>query len=390
MLGMERNHTAWSETQWAGGAAPAARRVPHSLLGADFLGWLRLLFDARFSVSWCCWPTAASITAASLGNTLLRCVQAAVYAGRVTRTELAPPPVFVLGHWRSGTTFLHELLCLDPRHTYPTTYACFNPNHFLLTERLFTRLFPIPSDRRRPMDGMPAGWQRPQEDEFAIRNLGRPSPYVRSVFPGLPHLYREYLDLAHIPQRALRRWKRTFLTFLKQVTFRRPGRLVLKSPPHTFRIPVLLELFPDARFVYIVRNPLDVVPSAVKTVGRFDRSQRLHTKDWPPLWDYFIGLQARMHERVEQTRQQVAANRFHEARFEDLIAEPEAQLRRIYEVLQLGPFEPAQPAVRKYVAATQRHEHAVHEPPAAAREEIRRRLAGFMARHGYAEATATG
>ena len=31
--------------------------------------------------------------------------------------------VVVLGYWRSGTTLLHELLCLDTRYTYPTTHA---------------------------------------------------------------------------------------------------------------------------------------------------------------------------------------------------------------------------------------------------------------------------
>jgi hypothetical protein len=42
--------------------------------------------------------------------------------------------VVVLGDWRSGTTLLHELLCLDARYTYPTTHACMNPHHFLPTE----------------------------------------------------------------------------------------------------------------------------------------------------------------------------------------------------------------------------------------------------------------
>ena len=40
----------------------------------------------------------------------------------------------IIGHWRSGTTMLHELLILDPRHTFPNTYQCFEPLHFLWTE----------------------------------------------------------------------------------------------------------------------------------------------------------------------------------------------------------------------------------------------------------------
>src|SRR5262249_33511021 len=42
-------------------------------------------------------------------------------------------PIFILGHWRSGTTLLHELLALDDRLLSPTTFQCFNPQRFLLT-----------------------------------------------------------------------------------------------------------------------------------------------------------------------------------------------------------------------------------------------------------------
>ncbi len=56
----------------------------------------------------------------------------------VSREQLAKAnfqnAVVVLGYWRSGTTLLHELLCLDTRYTYPTTHACMNPHHFLLSE----------------------------------------------------------------------------------------------------------------------------------------------------------------------------------------------------------------------------------------------------------------
>ena len=55
-----------------------------------------------------------------------------------------PAPVFVIGHWRAGTTLLHELLVRDPRHTYPNTYDCFGPNHFLLRLGGLNRLMVVP------------------------------------------------------------------------------------------------------------------------------------------------------------------------------------------------------------------------------------------------------
>jgi len=47
----------------------------------------------------------------------------------------------------------------------------------------------------------------------------------------------------------------TFLHFLQTLTFKDTRRLVLKSPPHSCRIGVLLEMFPKARFIHIVRDP---------------------------------------------------------------------------------------------------------------------------------------
>src|SRR5260370_40110256 len=92
---------------------------------------------------------------------------------------------------------------------------------------------------------------------------GLPLPYLTIAFPNRPPQYPEFLDLEGLPPQALRRWKQTFLRFLQQITFRDPRRLILKSPPHSCRIKVLLQLFPEARFVHIVRNPYVVFPSTV-------------------------------------------------------------------------------------------------------------------------------
>ena len=82
-----------------------------------------------------------------------------------------------LGHWRTGTTYLHELLIRDPRHSYPTTYQCLAPGHFLISEAWLPKVFFFFVPSRRPMDNMPAGWDRPQEDEFGLCLLGAPSPW---------------------------------------------------------------------------------------------------------------------------------------------------------------------------------------------------------------------
>src|SRR5437868_5661843 len=126
--------------------------APRIWEGCDFFAWIRLLARNRFAVHWSCWYIAVIVTFVSFGHTLLRLVQQLVYGRGVARTPVREAPLFIIGHWRTGTTLLHEFLILDERHTYPNTYECLEPNHFLLTERFITRWLSFLMPSRRPMD----------------------------------------------------------------------------------------------------------------------------------------------------------------------------------------------------------------------------------------------
>src|SRR5687768_14204774 len=108
--------------------------MPRFWHGMLFSGWVRLAVRNRFAVSLGRLPVALSVSCFSVGNSLLRLMQERVYGRKAANTPIKEPPVFIIGHWRSGTTLLHELLVLDKRHNFPTTYQCFAPGHFLVTE----------------------------------------------------------------------------------------------------------------------------------------------------------------------------------------------------------------------------------------------------------------
>ena len=126
--------------------AAAERGVERSTLDPAILGRHgifdvdRLLVRNRFAVAPSRVPMAIIVTLVSLMNSLFWLVQSALYGRKIAATEVQEDPIFVIGHWRSGTTLLHELLILDPRHTYPDTFACFAPSHFLVSGWLFRPL----------------------------------------------------------------------------------------------------------------------------------------------------------------------------------------------------------------------------------------------------------
>jgi hypothetical protein len=356
---------------------------PHLWQGCDLFAWLRLLRRNRCAIGLRYLHVAAVATGVSAVHTALRYLQEARFGARIARTPIRHDPLFILGHWRSGTTLLHELLVRDDRHAYPTTLCCLEPNHFLLTEGLVKRFLGFMVPDHRPMDNMPAGWDRPQEDEFALCMMGQPSPYLSIAFPNHGPIDTDYFDLDALPRRQREAWKRAFLGFLRRLTVRDPRRLVLKSPPHTCRIPVLLELFPDARFVHIRRNPYVLFPSTIRLWKTLYRTHGLQAPTFAGLDDYVFDTFRHFAERLDATRSLVPANRFHELSYEDLVRDPLGQLEELYRRLELGGFEEARPRVATYLGQQKGYETNRYELTPEQRDEVTRRWGDIIRRWGY-------
>jgi hypothetical protein len=290
----------------------------------------------------------------------------------------------VIGHWRTGTTLLHELMILDPRFTYPDTYACLEPNHTLLTEHFVKRWLSFLVPRRRPMDNMAVGFDRPQEDEFALCMMGEPTTYTDFAFPNRPSLDPGSLDLRGLKPWQVLRWKRSFRRFLQMLTFRDPRQLVLKSPPHTARIPILLELFPGARFIHIVRDPVVVFTSTVNLWKSLSRKHGLQVPtDESAIREKVFREFRVIYERLEEARPLIPAGRFCEVKYEMLVKDPVAEMQRVFSGVGLDGFDSCRPRLEEYFARTAGYETNKHEVSDADRNEILRRWGDVVERYGY-------
>lgn len=362
-----------------------AARFWHGML---FGSWIRLVARNRCRISFTRLPLAFTITFASVLNSLLRPLQEFLYRSYIERTQIKDAPIFIVGHWRSGTTLLHELLVLDERYTFPTTYECYAPNHFMISDWIVTKFkFLLPE--RRPMDSMVTGWHRPQEDEFALCNMGLPSPYLTMAFPNSPPRDANYLTLEGLSDEELDRWKAGLKWFLTRVTLRKPKRIILKSPPHTGRIKTLIELFPDARFVHIVRDPYPLYGSTVKLWKTLYWFQGLQVPRHEGLEEYVFSCFEQMYNKFERDRPLIDPARFFEVRYEDLIRDPIEQMRALYEHLGLGEFEVALPKLKAYFKNTEDYRTGSYQIADELREEIDRRWGPYMRRYGYCAPAST-
>jgi len=359
--------------------------IPRFWDGMRFGTLMRLLAKNRFAASPSRWGLTLIIALIGPIHFVLCLLQHFFYGRKVAATEIKHQPIFIIGHWRSGTTMLHELLVLDSRHTYADTYACFAPNHFVLSRHFLPRMLRFLLPSQRPIDNMAAGWERPQEDEFAMCNMGLPSPYLTICFPNRPPQDQEYLDFQGVSAEDKKRWQEGLAWFLKCLTLVNPKRIVLKSPAHTSRIQTLLEQFPDARFVHIVRNPYVVFPSTVNLWKRLYLDQGFQKPKYAGLEEHVFTTFNRMYDAFEAQRDAIPPGRFCEVRYEELVEDATGQMERIYAALELGQFEAARPALEEHLAGLKGYKTNRYQISPEIRSEITRRWGGFLAKYGYEE-----
>jgi hypothetical protein len=351
----------------------------------DFPTFFRLLARNRFAFAPIRLSMVATVTLSSLMNSFAGVFDWFMFSNAVRRVKLQEPPLFVLGHWRSGTTLLHELLMLDPRHQCPTTYQCLAPHHFLWTSWFIPKLTSFLMPKQRPMDDMAAGFDRPQEDEFALANLGVPSPYLVWAFPNHGPVYDEYLDLRTLTTAQRDTWKRKWRTFVHRVALANNRRIVLKSPTHTARVRTILEVFPDAKFIHIVRDPLVVFPSTVRLWRSLSEVQGFQIPRDEHAWmektvlDNFV----RMYECFEQDRNLIPPSRLVDVRYEDLVADPVGEMRQVYQQLGLGEFAQVEPELNRYAMKARDYKPNKYQLPADVAERVRGRWAPYFQRYGY-------
>jgi hypothetical protein len=357
---------------------------PGMFSGIRFGDWLRLLSDNAFDVSVRRAPRAGFATLLSLLVSVTRRIEILCYARKVQAAEVRPP-LFVLGHWRSGTTHLHNLLALDPRFAYLNFFQSFHPHGFLLSERLGGRLGSLLLPRRRPQDDMEMQMDSPVEDEVALGVVTGLSPYLSWCFPHRAAHYDRYLTFRTASAEDVARWGAAFRWLAQKLAFKYESRpLVLKSPTHTARIRLLLDLFPGARFLHVHRHPYQVYRSTCHTNRRV--AAFLQMQEIEPGWieERVVRQYREMHEAFFEDRPRIPAGRFHEIRFDQLEKDPLGQLRRAYERLDLPDFAAVEETVRAYLASLAGYrKNSFQELPAPLRQRLRAEWGRCFEEWGY-------
>jgi hypothetical protein len=349
-----------------------------------FVPWMRLLAKNNFAISPSRLPLVGTITACTLLNSTLGLWQQLAYGRRLRETKIDPPPTFIIGHWRTGTTMFHELLSLDPANRTPTTYESLSPCHFLVSEKMLRKWLWFMLPKTRPMDNMRVSFDKAQEDEVALSLLGAPSPFLTIAFPNRPLQDPKYVDFDDLTPAQLARWEKVWTTFLRGMLVKRPGRLVLKSPQHTFRLPHLLKMFPEAKFIHLSRDPYVVFSSTVHFWSTMYHVNAVQSPTYAGLDEFVLDTFRRMHDRLEATRGLIPPERLLELKYEDVVVDPVAAVKQVYEKFGWDTFDSALPALQQYANRSKHYKKnefsSLSETQIAA---VRERWRPYFERYGY-------
>jgi hypothetical protein len=315
--------------------------------------WLGLLAREGYAVDPAYLHRAAWVTAWSLPATVLGRLEDARFGRRLASYEIDPTPLFVLGHWRSGTTHLHNLLGRLPGHTFPTVYQAIFPTSFLTTDPIVPRLTARFMDETRSYDAVKHGWYEAAEDEIALAKLTGLSPYLAFMFHKSRARYERFVDFLEATDAERRTWKDALRLFIKKIMFQTGGkRVIVKSCPHTARIRLLLEMFPDAKFVFIHRNPYEVFASTLHMRNHTDWENffQVPEEEWDAVRERdTLALGERIFDRYLEDRRLIPEGNLVELGYEDLCGNEMARIRTIFQQFALPGWTEAEPVLQGYV-----------------------------------------
>lgn len=323
--------------------------------GITFSQWLKILRNRNLKFDFPYHYRIIPTTLKSTTNSMLKRIEDHKFQAKYNNVTIKPP-IFIIGHWRSGTTFMQNILANDDRFAYPNLYQVTNPHTFLISEETFiTRLFSILVPKKRLFDNVPFGLKAPHEDEFIAWHSSGLSPSRSWNFPKSTEYFDKYLSFKQCNTNEINRWKNDLINFLKKLTYKYDKTIVLKSPQHTARLNLLLNLFPHARFIHIYRNPYRVYQSTKKLYSFVYKISSFQKYDSDKIHQRILNQYKEMYDCYFEDRKHVSDSQLVEIKFEDLEEKPLEILESVYKNLALPSFEYVEKQIKLYLTSINNH-----------------------------------
>jgi omega-hydroxy-beta-dihydromenaquinone-9 sulfotransferase len=252
-------------------------------------------------------------------------------------------PIFIVGNFRSGTTFLHRLLSKDEGATSMKAWEIFvapsiTQRHFYQLVMRLNRYIGNPIGRLiQFVEQILATYSHihnikltePEEDAQVLLHIW--STYDLIAFFPFPNLLKKYIYYdALVSDEDKARDMGYYYDVLRKHVFASGGkRLISKNPTNSPKVRSLHRQFPDAKFINIVRNPLRVIPSSISLFSAHWKTYGDPETDYA-LQDTVIEHSKYWYRYPHRYLKRIPANQYVLVNYRNLVKDPQGTIERIY------------------------------------------------------------
>jgi hypothetical protein len=264
------------------------------------------------------------------------------YKNLIKATPLPDEPIIIIGSWRTGSTYLHQLLQHDPNRTVPTYFQVHLPDSFLVSVKYYKPImkFLMSKKAHRPFDNVSVCADEPQEDEFAILKMCGQSPLMKLIYPDPNNFFLLNFDHYELSGKDYEEWASAMVEFCKKINIYTSKQIILKNPFHSLRIKTLRRLFPKAKFIHIYRHPYNVIPSSINMWNIVGPQNAMIPGFVPATIENTVKVFDNVLNYIHQNTNDLPEESYCEIKYENLEENPVEEIKKAYKQLGL-PFSEA-------------------------------------------------
>ncbi|MGV1087258.1 MAG: sulfotransferase family protein [Mycobacterium sp.] len=286
-------------------------------------------------------------------------------------------PIFIIGNPRSGTTFLHRLLLgaggMAAFELWEMLFPAITARKLL--GRIVPRLDRLSPARYHPSDVHDTNLRGIETDDVAWFFRTLDGPFAWAYFLAWQDkwgskLSRRNFGIEGVTERDRERFFRYYeACWRRNLVYKRSGRILAKTSMLTFRLDEVLQRYPDAKLVYIIRDPVEVIPSGMSLISAvlengydvWNRTSKDDQEQWVEnLYQASCAMLGTFYEA--QTSGRIPERNLCVVRYTDLLQNLEPTIARIVDFLEIEPTAAFLEEVREQAERqrnyTSSHKHA--------------------------------
>jgi hypothetical protein len=355
----------------------------HQLYTIDRKVWRKLKKDNEFSPEYL--SRVKKINRYSRLTQPLQKLQKWRFQKKINQLELSEDPIFILGHWRSGTTHLHYTLSQDKRLGYLNNHQAYIYNLALLSPRLVRKITARFFPETRPQDNIKMSPEAPAEEEQPLSCTSHRTGIHHFWLPKNRSYFDRYNLFENITDNEYQLWKNDYHKVVQGIAFYNKNKpLLLKNPHNTGRVKALLELYPKAKFIFIHRSPEDVYRSTMHLFNKLVHTQFLQSCSEKELEEMVLYNFVKTLQKYLSERQLIPEGKLIEISFDELEEDGFKTVKSIYSKLDLPHTPETMTDIKGYLDGLKSYKkNKFEELPAPTKAKLKDRWSFYYDAFSY-------